>query len=578
MNKRWIIKEKMDAELVASLSKSINVNPILSELLIQRNITNFDDAKAFFRPSLANLYDPFLMQDMDIAIDRLESAMQNGERILIYGDYDVDGTTSVALVYSFLSIYYSNLDIYIPDRYLEGYGISTKGVEYAAESGARLVISLDCGIKAVNRIKDAKNLGVDFIVCDHHTPGDELPVAVACLDPKRPDCNYPDKNLSGCGVGFKFLQGFCQRRKISEEVLFSYLDLVAVSIASDIVPISGENRILAHFGLKKLNENPGMGLRSIIRIANMENREFLISDIVFKIGPRINAAGRIESGRDAVELLISKDEELASSMGENIDQFNETRKDLDRSTTLEALEMIDTNPQLQTQKSTVLYKPDWHKGVIGIVASRLIEKYYRPTIILTEGMGLATGSGRSVVGFDIYKAIESCSDLLVNFGGHMYAAGLTMKSENISLFTKRFEEYVSANITEEQLTPQIEIDAEILLRDITPRFFDILKQFTPFGPENMKPTFITRSVRDYGTSKLVGKDRDHLRLEVIEDESGSIIQGIGFNMGHHFEMVKSGKAFDVCYTIEENAFNDKTTIQIMVKDIRLSVEDEYGGF
>src|SRR5690554_991974 len=391
MNKRWIIKEKMDAELVDALSKSINVNRILSELLIQRNITNFDDAKAFFRPSLTDLYDPFLMQDMDIAIDRLESAMRNGERILIYGDYDVDGTTSVALVFSFLSRYYSNLDFYIPDRYLEGYGISTKGVEYAASSGARLVISLDCGIKAVNRIRDAKKLGVDFIVCDHHTPGEELPVAVACLDPKRTDCNYPDKNLSGCGVGFKFLQGFCQRRKIPEEILFSYLDLVAVSIASDIVPISGENRILAHFGLKKLNENPGMGLRSIIRIANMENREFLISDIVFKIGPRINAAGRIESGRDAVELLISKDEELASSMGENIDQFNETRKDLDRSTTQEALEMIDTNPQLQAQKSTVLYKPDWHKGVIGIVASRLIEKYYRPTIILTQGMGMATG-------------------------------------------------------------------------------------------------------------------------------------------------------------------------------------------
>lgn len=578
MNKRWTIKEKMDAELVDALSKSINVNRILSELLIQRNITNFDDAKAFFRPSLANLYDPFLMQDMDIAIDRLESAMRNGERILIYGDYDVDGTTSVALVFSFLSRYYSNLDFYIPDRYLEGYGISTKGVEYAASSGARLVISLDCGIKAVNRIRDAKKLGVDFIVCDHHTPGEELPVAVACLDPKRTDCNYPDKNLSGCGVGFKFLQGFCQKRKIPEEILFSYLDLVAVSIASDIVPISGENRILAYFGLKKLNENPGMGLRSIIRIANMENREFLISDIVFKIGPRINAAGRIESGRDAVELLISKDEKLASSLGQNIDQFNETRKNLDRSTTQEALEMIDSNPQLQAQKSTVLFKHDWHKGVIGIVASRLIEKYYRPTIILTQGMGMATGSGRSVVGFDIYKAIESCSDLLVNFGGHMYAAGLTMKSENIPLFSKRFEEYVQANITDDQLIPHIEIDAEILLRDITPKFFDILKQFTPFGPENMKPTFITRSVRDYGTSKLVGKDRDHLRLEVIEDESGSIIQGIGFNMAHHFETVKSGKAFDVCYTIEENVFNDKTTIQIMVKDICLSEEDEYGGF
>lgn len=578
MNKRWILKDEMDEDLVNALSKNINVNPLLAELLVQRGITTFDKAKAFFKPSLRQLHDPFLMQDMDVAIERLESAMRNGERILIYGDYDVDGTTSVALVFSFLSRYYSNLDFYIPDRYSEGYGISMQGIEYAAGSGARLVISLDCGIKAVNRIRDAKKLGVDFIVCDHHTPGDELPVAVACLDPKRNDCNYPDKNLSGCGVGFKLLQAFCQTKKISDEILFSYLDLVAVSIASDIVPILGENRILAYYGLKKLNENPGLGLRSIIRIANMEDREFLISDIVFKIGPRINAAGRIKSGRDAVELLISKDEQLASSMGENIDQFNETRKDLDRLTTQEALEMIEASPQMQAQKSTVLFKPDWHKGVIGIVASRLIEKYYRPTIILTQAMGLATGSGRSVDGFDIYKAIESCSDLLINFGGHMYAAGLTMKSENIPEFTRRFEKYVSENITDDLLIPRIEADAEILLRDITPKFFGILKQFAPFGPENIKPVFITRSVRDYGTSKLVGKERDHLKLEVIEDESGSIIQGIGFNMKHHFKTVKSGDAFDVCYTIEENFFNDKTTIQIMVKDIRPSEEDEYGRY
>ncbi|MGQ1945654.1 single-stranded-DNA-specific exonuclease RecJ [Geofilum sp. OHC36d9] len=574
MEKRWTIKEKMNQEVVEDLSKAINVNPILSELLVQRGICTFDEAKAFFRPALSDLHDPFLMKDMDIAINRLESAMRNGERILIYGDYDVDGTTSVALVYSFLSRFYGNIDYYIPDRYNEGYGISKKGVEYAYDSKCRLIISLDCGIKAVNRIREARQMGVDFIVCDHHTPGEQLPVAFACLDPKRNDCSYPDKNLSGCGVGFKFLQAFCQRRNLDEELLFDYLDLVAVSIASDIVPIIGENRVLASYGLKRLNGNPGTGLKSIIKIANMENREFLISDIVFKIGPRINAAGRIESGREAVELLISSDEHLARRMSHNINQFNETRKDLDRLTTQEALDMIAADPRLQKRYSTVLYKPEWHKGVIGIVASRLTDNYYRPTIILTQSQGMATGSARSVDGFDVYKAIDACSDLLENFGGHMYAAGLTMKPENIPAFMERFEDYVRETILPEQLVPQIEVDAEISLKDIKPKFFDILKQFTPFGPGNMKPVFVTRRVQDYGTSKLVGKDRDHLKLEIIEEVSGAIKQGIAFGMGQYIDRIKAGEPFDVCYSIEENVFNGKTSIQIMVKDIRFSYADD----
>jgi single-stranded-DNA-specific exonuclease len=568
MEKRWTINENVDGAVVEALSKAINVNGILASLLVQRDVTGFDDAKSFFRPSLSDLHDPFLMKDMDKAVARLESAMRNGEKVLIYGDYDVDGTTSVALVYSFLRHYYSNIEFYIPDRYKEGYGVSEAGIEYASDCGCRLIISLDCGVKAINRVGDAKRMGMDFIVCDHHTPGEKLPDAYACLDPKRIDCSYPEKNLSGCGVGFKFMQAFCRHNGYPEEQLYNYLDLVAVSIAADIVPIIGENRIMAAFGLKKLNEKPLTGLKSIIRIANMENREFLISDIVFKIGPRINAAGRIESGRDAVELLISDDEHLAKVMSESINVCNETRKDLDRLTTQEALEMIDSNEVLRARKSTVLFKPDWHKGVIGIVASRLTDSYYRPTVILTESQGMATGSARSVDGFDLYKAVDACSDLLENFGGHMYAAGLTMKLENIEAFEKRFEAYVEDHILPHQLIPQIEIDAEIKLQNINQKFYDILKQFTPFGPGNMKPVFVTRRVMDFGTSKVVGKDRDHLKLELIEECSGSIIHGIGFGMGSHLPKIKNGEPFDICYTIEENVYNGNTSIQIMVRDIR----------
>jgi len=570
MEKRWNIKSPAKAEIVARLSQELNIDEVLADLLVQRGVNSFDEAKSFFRPSIADLHNPFLMQDMDKAVARLQSAIRNGEKVMVYGDYDVDGTTSVALVYSFLRHYYSNLEFYIPDRYKEGYGVSQKGIEFAADSNCRLIIALDCGIKAVEKVEYARKHGIDFIICDHHTPGDTLPNAAACLDPKRPDCPYPDKNLSGCGVGFKFLQAFCQKQGISEEPLYQYLDLVAVSIASDIVPITGENRTLAALGLEKLNKNPLTGIKSIIQVANMEGREFLISDIVFKIGPRINAAGRIESGRDAVELLISEDESLAQKMSNDINVCNETRKDLDRIITQEALDMIAGNETLKNRKSTVLYNPEWHKGVIGIVASRLTENYYRPTVILTQSQGKATGSARSVDEFDLYKAIDACSDLLENFGGHMFAAGLTMKLENIPLFMDRFEKVVSENILPHQLIPQIEIDAEIMLRHITPKFYRILKQFTPFGPGNMKPVFVTRNVFDYGTSKLVGKDREHLKLELIEEHSGSIVQGIGFSMGNFIDRIKSGQPFDVCYTIEENVYNGNTTLQIMVKDIRFN--------
>jgi len=568
MEKRWTIIKKTEKALIDELVRTINVDPILANLLGQRSITDFDSAKAFFRPSLEDLHDPFLMKDMDVAIDRLSSAIRNGEKIMIYGDYDVDGTTSVALVYSFLRRYYPNLEFYIPDRYKEGYGVSSQGVEAAADAGCRLIISLDCGIKAVNKVKYASKFGIDFIVCDHHTPADELPEAVACLDPKRIDCDYPFKDLSGCGVGFKFMQAFCRHNGYSEEDLFEYLDLVAVSIASDIVSITGENRVMAGFGLKKLNSSPSIGLQSIIRIANMENREFMLSDIVFKIGPRINAAGRIESGRDAVELLISEDENLAKRMSDDINVHNETRKDLDRLTTQEALDMLNSNSSEKDKKSTVLFKPDWHKGVIGIVASRLTDYYYRPTVILTESKGVATGSARSVQGFDLYSAIESCSDLLTSFGGHMYAAGLTMPIDNVEKFKEGFEAYVSEHILPEQLVPQIEIDAEISLKDINDKFFRILKQFMPFGPGNMKPVFMTSRVIDYGTSKVVGKNKDHLKLEIIDENSGSIVQGIGFSMGQHIDRIKTGEPFDVVYSVEENVFNGKTSIQIMVRDIR----------
>nr|WP_321406794.1 single-stranded-DNA-specific exonuclease RecJ [uncultured Carboxylicivirga sp.] len=570
MEKRWSIKPESDPEMVNHLAEVLNINHVLANLLVQRGVTNYDEAKAFFRPKLTDLHNPFLMKDMEKAVHRINKAFDQHEDIMIYGDYDVDGTTSVALVYSFLKVHYEKLQFYIPNRYEEGYGISYKGIDFAAEQGITLVIALDCGIKAVEKVAYAKEKGIDFIICDHHTPGDELPSAAACLDPKRSDCHYPDKNLSGCGVGFKLMQAFCRFNDFKESQLYDLIDLVAVSIASDIVPIIGENRILAYYGLQKLNSSPGIGLKSIIKIAGMEGREITISDIVFKIGPRINAAGRIDAGSDAVELLVcdQENEHLVKEMSENIDASNETRKDLDRSITIEAHELIANNEELLNKKSTILFNANWHKGVIGIVASRLTESFYRPTIILTESKGFATGSARSVEGFDLYKAIESCSDLLENFGGHMYAAGLTLKIENIPLFKERFEQYVEDNIQPEQLVPQIDVDSLLHLKDITPKFNRILKQFRPFGPGNMKPVFVTRNVFDYGTSKAVGKDKDHLKLELIEEHSAAIKQGIAFSMGNALKKIKENSAFDICYTVEENFYNGITTLQVMLKDIK----------
>lgn len=567
MEKRWSFKPEGDPQTIEDLSTSLNVSNVLGRLLVQRGITTFDEARAFFRPKLTDLHNPFLMKDMDKAVHRIDAAFNNNERILIYGDYDVDGTTSVALVFSFLGRFYDNLDFYIPNRYDEGYGVSFKGIDHAATTGCTLVIALDCGIKAVEKVEYARSKGIDFIICDHHTPGDELPKAVACLDPKRSDCTYPDNNLSGCGVGFKLMQAFCRFRDYKESILMDYIDMVVVSIASDIVPITGENRILAFYGLKKLNENPSMGLRSIIKVSGLEGKEMSISDIVFKIGPRINAAGRIDTGRDAVELLINLDEESAGTMSNDINASNETRKDLDRNITQEALDIINNDKVLLAKLSTVLYRPDWHKGVIGIVASRLTETFYRPTVILTESKGLATGSARSVEGFDLYKAIESCSDLLENFGGHMYAAGLTMKIENVPVFTERFEKFVTENILPEQMVPQIEVDSILHLTDITPKFYRILNQFQPFGPGNMKPVFVTPNVFDYGTSKAVGREREHLKLELIEQHSPAIKQGVAFGMGDKAIRVKGGKPFDVCYTVEENVFNGNKTLQLMVRDL-----------
>jgi single-stranded-DNA-specific exonuclease len=569
MEKNWIIKEPGNPDDVKHLMEVLGIDRVLAILLSQRGIRSFEEAKSFFRPELSNLHDPYLMKDMDKAVDRLCYAIDKNEKILIYGDYDVDGTTAVALVYLFLKDIYPNISFYIPNRYDEGYGISYKGIDYAKDNSFPLVIALDCGIKAVEKIQHARKCKIDFIICDHHFPSETIPEAVAVLDPKRLDCSYPYKHLSGCGVGYKFMQAFAIRKNIPLEDLERLLDLVAVSIASDIVPITGENRILAHFGLKKLNEDPTMGLRSVIKTSGIENKDITIDDIVFKIGPRINAAGRIESGNQAVELLVSKDESLASSMSDKINEFNNTRKNIDTIITSEAMKLLANDPLVKQKRSTVLFNPKWHKGVIGIVASRLIETYYRPTVVLTESNGFATGSARSIDGFDLYQAVDACSDLLENFGGHMFAAGLTMKLENVERFRKRFEEIVASTITEEQLIPHIEIDAQLELCDIQPKFFRILKQFQPFGPENMSPVFLTKNVVDNGCGRIVGATGDHIKLELIQEvEPFHSYQAIGFQLGQHWEYIKAGNPFDICYSIEENEFRGTTTLQIRLKDIK----------
>jgi single-stranded-DNA-specific exonuclease len=575
MTNKWKINPltKQQEELKEKLAQDLGISPILTQLLVQRGITSFDEAKDFFRPQLSNLHDPFLMKDMQMAVDRLNQALQQKERILIYGDYDVDGTTAVALVYKFLKQFYSEVDFYLPDRYNEGYGVSYAGIDYASANNCSLVISLDCGIKAVEKIKYATECGVDFIICDHHMPDTILPAAVAVLDPKRVDCPYPYKHLSGCGVGFKLMQAFALSNDIEFSQLTPLLDLVAVSIASDIVPITGENRVLAYYGLKELNNNPTLGLKTIIDVSGLAEKEITISDIVFKIGPRINASGRIQQAKEAVELLVSNDPVFSKKRCEEIDQHNQTRKDLDKSITDEAFTQLEEDPSLKDKLSIVVYNPQWHKGVIGIVASRLTEMYYRPTVVLTKSNGLATGSARSVPGFDIYKAIESCRDLLENFGGHMYAAGLAMKEEMVEEFKKRFDDYVTANILPDQMYPQIEIDAIIPFREITPKFFRVLKQFNPFGPDNMKPIFCSRKVFDYGTSRLVGKEQEHLKLELLDSSCENVMNGIAFRMFEFNDHLKALNPLDICYTLEENTFNGNTSIQLLIKDIKIVEKD-----
>ena len=572
MEKRWIFKPKPDQKDIEHLKEVLNIQPILASLLAQRGVKTFDQAKMFFRPSLDSLHDPFKMKDMNRAIERIEKAIHNHQRILIYGDYDVDGTTSVALVYSFLKKFYPNLDYYIPDRYEEGYGISYKGIEYASDHNVSLIIALDCGIKAARKIEYASNRNIDFIICDHHTPEKELPDAVAVLDPKRTDCNYPFKDLSGCGVGFKMMQAFSQTNDIDFQQLYPFLDLVAVSIASDIVPIVGENRVMTYFGIKQLNQDPAIGLKAIIDMSGLNDKQhqIVVEDIIFRIGPRINAAGRIESGRSAVDLLITDNEQKARQKAQKVNSCNDTRKNIDRHITQDALKMIAHEPGFREKKSTVLYNSQWHKGVVGIVASRMIEIYYRPTIILTSSNGMATGSARSIPGFDIYNALEACNDLLENFGGHTYAAGLTLDINNIPTFKRRFEDIVEQSITEEQMIPHIEIDEEIQLKEITEKFFKILRQFEPFGPGNLPPIFVAYNVKDDGTSRLVGSSKEHMKLSLMQDEDHSTtFPGIAFQQANHYNEIHKGKAFDVCFAVEENIFRGKRNLQLNIKDINI---------
>ena len=572
MDKIWKVKEQGDINVTKHLSAALNVNMVIANLLAQRGIKSFNEARSFFRPMLSDLHDPFLMKDMDKAVARLGKAIKDQEKVLIYGDYDVDGTTSVALMYQFLRSRIINLDFYIPDRYTEGYGISPRSIDYAAGNKFSLVIVLDCGIKAVEKIRQAKEKGIDFIICDHHNPDDTIPDAIAVLDPKRTDCPYPCKDLSGCGVGFKLLQAYSMKNDIPVVELYDLLDLVVVSIASDIVPVMGENRILAHYGLKKLNSNPSLGLKTIIKFSGLDGQHITISDIVFKIGPRLNASGRIEHGKKSVEILVVHDEEEAARLGYEINSYNEIRKTLDRDITQEALDMIAHDPIPEERNATVLYNRDWHKGVVGIVASRLTEHYYRPTVILTESNGMATGSARSVKDFDLYEAIGQCSDLLESYGGHMYAAGLTMKIDNIPAFTRRFEEIVKKAIPDAQQTEILEADCKIQLSEITPKFYRVLKQFEPFGPHNMNPLFITEDVLDNGTSRCVGKNLEHLKLDLVEPTGNSpVFPAIAFNQADHFEAISQGLPFDICFSVAEYEFRGKTNIQLYIRDISAKI-------
>ncbi len=567
MIKRWNIKKKADPGKIKTLAGDLSVSPVIASLLLQRGIETFEEAKDFFRPDYLKLHDPFLMKDMDKAVARIEKAVTAGEKILVYGDYDVDGTTAVALVYSFLKTFYPEVGYYIPDRYKEGYGISFAGIDFAKENGYTLIIALDCGIKSNDKVNYAAARNIDFIICDHHRPGKDLPAAVAVLDPKRSDCTYPFDELSGCGIGFKLVQACAIHRGIPADALECYLDLVVVSIGADIVPINGENRILAFHGLKRINSNPRQGFRAILKLLNVK-KELGITDLVFLIAPRINAAGRIESGSRAVDLLVSETPEAAESIGAHINQNNTDRRDLDMSITQHALLMIENNPALKEKKSTVVFHAEWHKGVVGIVASRLTEKYYRPTIVLTQSGDLITGSARSVKDFDVYEAIDACSDLLVQFGGHKYAAGLTLKPENLEAFIEKFESVVSSSIAEYMLVPEVEIDSELGLSDIDQKLFRIIKQFSPFGPGNMSPVFMTKSVTDKGYARIVGNN--HLKLDILDsDFPKQVFAAIAFGQGEHLDLVSKKIPFDVCYAIEENEYNGTVSMQINIKDLKI---------
>ena len=549
------------------LSEELDMSPILCGLLVTRGITTVAEAKQFFRPRLSNLHNPFLMNDMDIAVKRLNQALGRKERILVYGDYDVDGTTAVALVYKFLQQFSSNIDYYIPDRKEDGYGISHRGVDYAHSTGVKLIIVLDCGIKALDEIAYAKSLGIDFIVCDHHVPDEELPQAVAILNPKRADNTYPYQHLSGCGVGFKFMQAFAMDNGIPAEQLYSLLDLVAVSIASDLVPIMGENRILAYHGLKQLNHGASTGLKAIIQVCGLRDKEININDIIFKIGPRINASGRIQQGKVAVDLLIENNLRTALAMSEQINEFNETRKDLDKSMTEEANVIVENLENFDEKRAIVIFNEDWHRGVIGIVASRLTEVYHRPAVVMTCSGDIATGSARSVTGFDVYKAIENCRHLLENFGGHTYAAGFSLKVDKIEEFARCFEEYVTENILPEQTDPIIEIEAELGFQNITRKFFNDLRKFAPHGPDNPKPIFCTLNVYDYGTSKVVGRRQEHIKLELVDNKSSNVINGIAFGQSEQAKYIKSKQSFDICYTLEDTTIKHGE-VQLQIESIR----------
>lgn len=556
-----------ETQQAKELGEKINMNPILSNLLIKRGITTESAAKRFFRPQLADLINPFLMKDMDIAVDRLNDAMGRKERILVYGDYDVDGCTAVALVYKFLQQFYSNIDYYIPDRYDEGYGISKKGIKYAQDTDVKLIIILDCGIKAIDMITYAKSIGIDFIICDHHVPDETLPPAVAILNPKRADDTYPFKQLCGCGVGFKFMQAFAKNNGIPFSQLIPLLDFCAVSIAADIVPVTDENRILAYHGLKQLNQNPSIGLKAIIDICGLNGREITMSEIIFKIGPRINASGRMENGKESVDLLVEKDFSEALNKAHHINEYNEQRKDIDKQMTEEANQIVSKLESQKHHSSIVLYDENWKKGIIGIVASRLTEIYFRPTVVLTRDGDLATGSARSVMGFDVYAAIKSCRDLLLNFGGHTYAAGLTLRWDDIPEFRKRFQHYVEEHIQPEQTEAFINIDAEIDFKDITKRLHNDLKRFSPFGPCNQKPIFYTKAVYDYGTSKVVGRSQEHIKLELVDSKSGTVVNGIAFGQSASARYIKSKCSFDIAYTIEDNIFKHNQ-VQLQIEDIQ----------